>query len=329
MNQVILLSWPKLPPFESSQRLWVLVLIPLMVLAYLIALRRRSKQGMRYTNTGVLSKILPKQSSWRRHVAVAMMLLSLVSLAFAWARPQGIEKVPRERATVVLVIDTSQSMQATDVKPNRLDAAKSAAITFVDQLPEAYNVSVVSLSGRPQVRMPPSTDRGAIRRAIQTLELEDSTAVGDALQSALSALRMAPPGEKGDAPAPGAVVLLSDGQNTVGREPGTVAQQLKEAKVPVYTIAYGTQTGYVDLDGRRERVAPDTQSLRRIAEITGGKAWGADNAKELSQVYRDIQGEVGYEEKRVEITAQWAFYALAFAIVAALGAVSMAARWPS
>ena len=320
-----LLSWPT---FESPDRLWVLLLIPLLVIAYLVALRLRNRTGMRYTNTGVLGRIMPKQSSWRRHVAVTMMLLSLVSLSLAWARPQGIEKVPRERATIVVIIDVSQSMQAVDVKPNRLDAAKTAAIDFMNTLPESYNVSVVELSGKPSIKMPPSTDRAATRRVIEGLELKDATAVGDSIQKGLDALKMAPEGDD-DKAAPGALVMLSDGQNTEGQSPGQMAQKAKDAKVRLYTIAYGTPAGYVDLDGRRERVAPDAVTLKRIAEQTGGKSWKADSAKELGQVYKDVRGEVGYEEKRVEITAQWAFYALAFAILAALGAVSMAARWPS
>lgn len=323
-----MLSWPKLPPFESPDRLWVLLLVPALVIAYLIVLRRRSSQGMRYTNTGVLSKILPKQSSWRRHVAVSMMLLSLVALSIAWARPQGIEKVPRERATVVMVIDTSLSMQAKDVKPNRLDAAKTAALEFLDSLPPGFNVAVVQLSGKPDVVMPPSTDRGATRRAIETLELKESTAIGDSIQKALAALDMAPEGEDGK-PAPGAIVLLSDGQNTEGQAPDQAAQAAKQKNIKLYTVAYGTQSGYVDLDGKRERVAPDVALLKQLAKITDGKSWEANSAKELKNVYKDVRSQVGYEEKRVEITAQWAFYAFAFAVVAALGAVSMAARWPS
>ncbi|WP_242681476.1 VWA domain-containing protein [Tessaracoccus sp. SD287] len=325
MVNVAMITWPE---FQSPDRLWVLALVPLLIIAYLIALRLRSKSGMRFTNTGILGKVLPKQSSWRRHVAVAMTICSLLALSLAWARPMGIDKVPRERATIVLVIDVSLSMKATDVAPNRLDAAKKAAIEFVGTLPDSYNVAVVALSGNPQVRMPPSVDRGAIQRAIETLDYQDSTAIGDGIQAALNALKMAPTGE-GETPAPGAIVMLSDGQNTTGQSPGQMAEKAKQAKIKIYTIAYGTQTGWVDIDGKRERVAPDVELLKNIATQTDGKAWTADSAKELSQVYKDVRGEVGYEEVRVEITAQWAFYALAFAVVAALGAVSMAARWPS
>ncbi|MFC6397025.1 VWA domain-containing protein [Luteococcus sanguinis] len=315
------------PEFKNPDRLWVLLVLPILILLYLIALRMKGRTGIRYTNTGVLGAIVPRQSRWRRHLAVAMSLCSLVALAMAWARPLGMEKVPRERATVVVVIDNSLSMQATDVKPNRLAAAKTAAKDFINTLPESYNVSVVSLSGTPSVRMPPSVDRGATLRAIDAMELQEGTAIGDAITKSLQAIKLAPVGDD-KKQAPGLVVLLSDGTNTVGSDVTTASAQAKAANVPVYTIAYGTSTGYVDVDGTRERVPPDTAVLKQIASSTGGKSWGADSASELKNVYKDVKSELGYEEVRKERTAQYALYALAFATVAALGAVSMAARWP-
>jgi Ca-activated chloride channel homolog len=320
------MSW--LPEFMNSGRLWVLALIPVLVLLYVIILMRRSQLGMRFTNTAVLDRIMPKQSTWRRHVTVAMMLLSLVALSFAWARPVGQEKVPRERATIVVVIDVSLSMKAKDVSPDRLTSAKQAATEFITRLPAGFNVAIVELSGKPATRLPPSTDRGAAERAIGALELKEGTAIGDSITKALRAVDQAPKGQDGK-PAPAAIVVLSDGQNTEGVPPEGPTAQARQRKIPIYTIAYGTETGYVDLDGKRERVAPDKATLRKIAQSTGGKAWGADSASQLNNVYKDVRSEVGYEVVKTEITAQWAFYALAFAVVAALGAVSMAARWPS
>ncbi|WP_407928995.1 VWA domain-containing protein [Aestuariimicrobium ganziense] len=317
-----------LPSFSDEQRLWTLLVVPLLVAAYIWVLRRKHLTGMRFTNTGVLGRVLPKQSSWRRHVAVAATLLSLVALVFAWARPEGVEKVARARATVVVVIDVSHSMQAKDVSPDRLSAAKKAATEFILQLPPDFNVAVVALSGKPETRLPPSTDRGAAQRVIAGLELQDATAIGTAIDEGLQAITLAPPGPD-DKPAPAVMVLLSDGQNTEGGSPLEAARKAKEQNVKVYTIAYGTETGYVDLDGKRERVAPDKAGLAQIAQTTDAKAWTADSAKDLTSVYKDVRGEVGFEEVKKEITAQWAFYAFAFAVIAALGAVSMAARWPS
>jgi len=316
-----------LPEFMNPGRLVVLLVLPALIVLYVVLLRLKRNVGIRFTNTGILAAILPKQSRWRRHLAVALSLCSLIALSLAWARPLGVEKVPRERATIVVVVDVSQSMLAVDVKPNRLDAAKSAARAFVKALPSKYNVAVVSLSASPSILLPPSTDRSAADRAISTLEPEDGTALGDSIQVALDAVALAPKSAD-DTVAPGLVVLLSDGQSTTGQSALQMADRAKQKKIPIYTIAYGTDTGYVDLDGKRERVPPDHDTLAAIAADTGAKSFDAESASELNDVYGNIGSEVGFEEVRREVTARWAMYALPFAVVAALGAVSMAARWP-
>jgi Ca-activated chloride channel homolog len=313
--------------FSNPERLWALLLVPLVVAGYVFALRQRNKVGMRFTNTTILSRVVPRQSQWRRHLAVALSLMSLVALSIAWSRPQGIEMVPRERATVIMVIDVSLSMQATDVKPNRLDAAKSAAVKFLDSLPSQYNVAVVSLAGNSAVRLPPTLDRPAARQAITSLKLANSTAVGESIYSALEALQMAPKGNDGEG-APGAIVLLSDGQNTAGRAPAQAAADAKKAEVPIYTIAYGTDNGYVDLDGKRELVPPDRALLKEIATATGGESFSAEDLSQLDRVYANIRSEVGQVPTKKETTALWAGYGLAFAVIAALAAVSLGARWP-
>ena len=189
--------------FLAPERLWWLLLVPVLVIAYIWATRRKGRQGMRFTNTAVLGRVVRKQSQWRRHLAVALSLASLVTLVLAWSRPNGVEKMPRERATVVLVIDVSRSMAASDVQPSRLEAAQQLSKEFLTQLPSQYNVAVVSLSGNPATRLSPTTDRVFANRAIDALSLQDSTAVGDALYVALSAIQMAPRGDDGST-APGA-----------------------------------------------------------------------------------------------------------------------------
>ena len=313
--------------FLNPERLWVLLIVPLLIAGYIFLVLMKKKTGMRFTNTAILGQVVPKQSQWRRHLAVALSIAALVALSLAWARPNGIEMQPRERATVVLVLDTSLSMQATDVKPTRLDAAKDAALTFIKALPAQYNLSVVSLSGNPSVRLPPSTDRVQAQQAIRSLKLQESTAVGESLYTALSALQMAPKGTD-SSPAPGAIVLLSDGQNTAGRSPAQAANEAKKQSVPVYTIAYGTENGYVDLDGKRERVPPDKALLAGISSATGGQTYTAENLDQLDRVYNNIRSEVGQTPVKKETTALWAGYGLAFAVVAALAAVSLGARWP-
>lgn len=317
-----------IPEFESPQRLWALLAFPALILLYLLLMRLKGRVAMRFTNTGLLGSVMGSQRRWTRHLAVAMSVASLVALTLAWAQPLGTEKVPRERATVVMVVDNSLSMQAEDVSPDRLTAAKEAAHDFIRELPDGYNVSLVALNGSPSVRMPPSTDRGALERALMAMELEDGTAVGEAILTSLKAIEQAPAADGEEEPAPAMVVLLSDGTNTQGPDPIAPAEQAAALEIPIFTIAYGTENGYVDLDGVRENVAPDVATLSRIAEITGAEAVGADSAGSLNRAYEQIGSSVGYEEVQKPITAQYAFWALGFAIVAAMGAIMMAARWP-
>nr|WP_255422249.1 MULTISPECIES: VWA domain-containing protein [unclassified Tessaracoccus] len=227
-----------------------------------------------------------------------------------------------------MVIDTSLSMSAEDVPPDRLTAAKEAAVSFIQEIPDAYNVAVVAMDANPSIVVPPTTDRGVTERAINSLELADGTAIGESITSALRAVDQAPPGDAEDEPAPAMIVLLSDGTNTEGPPAEGPTAEAQERGVPIFTIAYGTQNGFVDLDGQRENVAPDTAALKAIADATGGRAVDADDAASLVEAYRDIGSVVGFEDVKKPITAQYAFFALGFAVVAALGAVMMAARWP-
>ena len=315
--------------FLSPERLFILLVIPLIVLGYIFATLRKNRRGMRFTNTSMLDVVVPKQSQWRRHVAVALSLLSLITLTAAFARPKTQIDVPRERATVVLVIDASLSMQATDVQPTRLDAAKQAAIDFVRALPEKYNVSVVSMAGSSAILVPPTTAHNTVENAINSIQLQESTAIGEGIATGLRALQQAPKDPKNpNAIAPGAIVLLSDGSNTAGRAPLQVAAEAKAAKVPVYTIAYGTENGFVDLDGKREPVPVDHDEKRAIAAATDGEYFAAATADQLSKVYENIGSDVGYEKADREVTARFAGYGLALAVLAALGAISLGAKWP-
>lgn len=330
------MSWGLLPQqvipqlaFLAPNRLLILLIIPLLILAYIFASLRKNRRGMRFTNTSMLDVVVPKQSQWRRHLAVALSLLSLITLTAAFARPKTQVDVPRERATVVLVIDASQSMQATDVKPTRLDAAKQAAIDFVNKLPEKYNVSVVSMAGASAILVPPTTAHNTVQNAINSVQLQDSTAIGEGITTALRALQQAPKDPNNpNSIAPGAIVLLSDGSNTAGRSPQQAAAEARAAKVPVYTIAYGTENGYVDLDGERKQVPVDHEEMKQIATATNGEYFAAATADQLKKVYENIGSDVGYEKADREVTARFAGYGLALAVLAALGAISLGAKWP-
>ncbi|MDR0782742.1 MAG: VWA domain-containing protein [Propionibacteriaceae bacterium] len=311
--------------FEAIGRLWLLLIIPILIALYVIVVRRRAKRGMRYTNTTVLGAVMPVQSQWLRHVIVALSVLSLIALNLAWARPLGIDKVARERATIVLIIDISQSMMATDVEPNRLEAAKAAALNFVAEIPDGFNIGIVSLSGTPSVRLAPNSNKQAVRRVIESLVTQDGTAIGDALQAALSAVAGMPEGDKDKVPA--MIVLLSDGGHTHGQSPRQAASQAEIAGIPIYTIAYGSDNGYVDLDDERINVPPDRELMAEIAEISGGEYYTADNARQLGRAYGRIQSELGWEMVEKEVTATWAFGSLIFALIAGAGAVVLGVRF--
>ncbi|WCC80718.1 VWA domain-containing protein [Cutibacterium equinum] len=317
-----------LPEVKTPAVLWLLLIIPVLLGFYIWALYRSRSTAMRFTNTGILGSVMNKQSQWKRHIAVAAALMCLATTIFAWARPMGIEKVPRNRATIVVAIDASLSMKAEDVSPNRLAAAKTKAKDFINSLPDGFNVAVVSIAEHSEIRMPPSTDRPTVLRAVDGIDLQDGTSLGGAIEKSLDAVKMAPGAKDSKDPIPAAIVMLSDGGNTQGSSPLVAANRAVAEKVPVYTIAFGTETGYVDVDGTRERVAPDTKALSDIAERTGAQSWTADSADKLQEVYKQVHSSVGYEPVKKEVTAIWAFYAFCFAVVSGLTTMSVAVRWP-
>lgn len=319
-----------LPDFYEPSRLLWLLAVPVLIALYIWASRRRNRRGMRFTNTGMLGAVVPRQSAWRRHLAVGLSMLSVISLTGAWAKPFDQVDVERDRATIVLVLDISQSMQATDVRPDRFTVAKSQATEFVKTLPDRFNVSLVTLSGNPALVIPPTLDRNAVIRAIDTRELQDSSAVGESIVVALRAMEQAPKADGADSEElpPGAIVLLTDGQNTNGRPAEQGAQEAADAGVTVHTIGYGTENGYVDLDGRREPVPVNHEQLQRVAEMTGGEHFRAASPDQLKRVYSDVGRSVGYEKAERETTAAWAGWGLGFGFLAALCAISLAARWP-
>ncbi|MVA77480.1 VWA domain-containing protein [Auraticoccus sp. F435] len=276
-----------------------------------------------------LQLVVPRDRTWLRHLAVALALLSLVTLTLAWAKPTQDVEVPSERGTIVVTIDVSLSMEATDVEPNRLEAAKQAASEFVEGIPPRYNVSVVSFAQTAAILVPPTTDHGAAVAAIQNLQLAPSTAIGEGIYTSLNALLQVPPDpENPDEPPPARIVLLSDGKTTIGRPAALAAEQAAAQEVPIYTIAYGTENGYVEINGQREPVPVDKLELQNVADISGGEAYEAQSAQQLNEVYEDIQSSVGTEEVPMETTSRYAGAGLVFAVLASLGLVSLAARWP-
>lgn len=311
--------------FMRPERLWGLAIIPLIGVLYLVLAGKQ----VRTTLSSRLALVIPKDAAWKRHGAVLLALMSLASLVIAWAMPTDFTNKPRDRASVVVAIDVSWSMEATDVEPNRLEAAKDSAQQFVMSLPDRFNVALVTFAGTANVVVPPTVDRGALTRALETLELAPSTATGEGIYTSLEALKLVPPDPQDpDAVAPGAIVLLADGATNLGRSSAGAAEVAKEQGVPIYTIAYGTQNGYVESNGERQRVAVDHYELSEIAKRAGGKKFSAESASELSEIYKAIRSDIGYEKVPAEVTDRYAGLALIFAVLAALGVISLGARWP-
>ena len=242
--------------FEQPLWLWLLLVVAALVVAYVFAQRRRSQYAVRFATLPMLEKVAPKRPGWRRHAPAFAFLAALVVLTIAIARPVADVRVPRERATVVVAMDVSNSMAATDVAPNRFEVAKEAAAEFVNSLPEQFNVGLVSFARTANVVAAPSTNHQAAVDAINRLTLTDSTAIGEAVMTSLQAVRSLDADAAND-PPPTRIVLLSDGGNTSGRPIDEAAEAATQAGVPVSTIAYGTPEGTVELDGRSVPVPAD------------------------------------------------------------------------
>ena len=330
-----------------------LLVVPVALIVYRLVQRRRSRYAVRFTNVDLLGNLVPRTPAWRRHVPPALYLVAMGALVLALARPSMAVQIPREEATIILTMDVSGSMMATDVSPTRLAAAQQAAGDFVDQLPAGVKVGLVAFSTAPRVVVAPTTDRAAVHQGIANLQARGGTALGDAITTSLEAAGLDPASVSSDpaaapsadpsAPAspspsatPGttedpviATVLLSDGANSTGQmEPLPAAEQAAALGVPIYTITLGTADGVVrvpdDLGQMRTlNVPPDTETLAAIAETTGGRAFEAPTASDLAQIYDSLGSRIGYTTEEREVT-QWFAAAGLLLVVAGAG---LAAHW--
>ena len=314
-------------PFLAPGRLWLLLLVALLAVGYVVQSRRRPAYALRFSELDLLASVLPRSAAWKRHVPAALLLLALTLLTTAFARPTGEVEVPQERATVVVAIDVSISMQATDVAPDRITAAKDSARAFVEGLPDRFDVGLVAFSGQASVVVPPTREHAVVSGALQELPLSASTAIGEAVFSSLDAVRSVPVRDC-DEPPPARIVLLSDGTNTVGRSLRAAAAAARAADVPVSTIAYGTEDGTVRVDGRLIRVPVDVPALERLASATGGTSFTAESGEELREVYDDIGGQVGTSTETREVTARYSGIALALAAAALVAGLVWGTRLP-
>ncbi|MFN0026498.1 MAG: VWA domain-containing protein [Acidimicrobiales bacterium] len=300
--------------------LWLLVAVAALAVGYVLSQFRRRDAAVRFTNLALLDSVAPNRPGWRRHVPAALLLMALGAMSVALARPARLEQVPRERATIVVAIDTSLSMMATDVTPNRLDAAKAAAASFVELLPEEINVGLVSFNRTASVLVSPTKDHNAVVRAIGGLQLDQGTAIGEAIFAGIQAIDSVPPAADGAEVAPGRIVLMSDGETTAGRPDTIAGARALERDIPVSTIAFGTENGTIVVPGedRVINVPVNQDALRAIAEQTRGTFFTAATGEELRSVYADIGSSVGYEQARREIGG-WFVGAAVMALFVAAG----------
>ncbi|GAA2468254.1 VWA domain-containing protein [Winogradskya humida] len=308
---------------------WLLAVLPVLLVAgaYVWRQFRKRQYAMKFTNVDLLRTLAPKGLGWRKHIAASAFLLSLLILALALARPSVDRDEPLERATVMLAIDVSLSMEADDVAPNRIEAAQEAAKAFVQELPPTYNLGLVSFAKAANVLVSPTKDRAAVIAGIDGLTLAEATATGEAVFTSLDAIRSVP-SDGADGAPPARIVLLSDGYRTSGRSIEDAATAAEAANVPVSTIAFGTDTGVVDIRGALQRVPVDRLSLQQLAEKTKGYFYEAASVSELKQVYEDMGSSIGHRTEPREITQWYAGTALLFGIAAAALSLLWTSRLP-
>jgi Ca-activated chloride channel family protein len=314
--------------FATPTWLLALALVPLALLAYQASRRRGSRYAVRYTAVPALKLAAGAVPAWRRHLPAALALAALAALVLALAKPQKTVAVPVERASIMLVTDHSRSMSATDVEPDRLSAAQRAARTFLNTLPDQVRVGAVAFSDTPDAVQAPSSDHDDARRIVDGQVADGATATGAALEVAIDALKNDK--QNGKRP-PSAIVLLSDGKTTVPPDPVPVARTAGQLKIPIYTVALGTRDATVPNPnpfGTPLLVAPDPQTLRQIAQVSGGKAFTAEDSDSLKSIYKTLGSQLGTKTQKKQITATFAIGGLVLLLGAAVSSLRWAGRLP-
>jgi len=337
------LPFKPFPTFIWPEMLWGLLAVPLLVALYFWMLRRRKKTALRYASLSLVKEAMGQGLTWRRHLPPALLLTAITALLFAMARPAAVVTLPSAEKTIVLAIDVSGSMAATDVLPDRMTAAKEAAKAFVADLPRGVRIAVVQFAGAAAVVQAPTLSRDDVVAAIDRLQLQRGTAIGSGIVLSLATLfpdagidlsqitgQRAMPPAPGDAPkpefvpvAPGsyssaAIILLTDGQRTTGPDPVEAAQMAADRGVRVYTVGVGTKEGEViGFEGWSMRVRLDEETLKNIATLTRADYFYAGTAQDLKKVYQGLSTRMIVEKKETEISALFAAFAALLVMVAA------------
>jgi Ca-activated chloride channel homolog len=334
------MTLPLLGPMTLSgfEHVWYLLflLVVLVVIGlYIVMQMARQKRMLRFANMELLESIAPKRSSRWRHLPAILLVLSMLLFTVAMAGPTNDIRIPRNRAVVMLVIDVSQSMRATDVAPSRLVAAQEAAKQFADELTPGINLGLIAYAGTATVLVAPTTNRDSTKAAIDKLQLADRTATGEGIFTALQAI--ATVGAViggGDEPPPARIVLMSDGKETVPSNPDnpkgayTAARTAKDQGVPISTVSFGTAYGYVEINDQRQPVPVDDEMLGRIAELSGGEAFTASSLEQLKQVFSSLQQQIGYETIKGDASVGWLRLGALVLALSALAALLLNRRLP-
>ncbi|CAN5313386.1 VWA domain-containing protein [soil metagenome] len=325
--------------FLEPARLLLLVLPVAGFLAYLASLQRREQYAVRFTNLALLDKVAPETPGWRRHAPAAVLLVGVVALVLAVAKPAVAIQVPRDHATVILAIDVSLSMEADDVSPTRIEAAREAARNFLELAPPELEVGIVAFSGSAAGILPPTVDRTAARGAIDRLSLDEGTAIGEGIHAAVEmalANRAADAADEGfgdgdggggEAPAE-AIIVLSDGETTMGLPDLAGAAEAADADIPVSTVSFGTDDGIVFIQGEGIPVPANEGALDEVASTTGGEFFTAATGEELQSILDTLGSQVAVEEEQREVTDWFAGAGLALILLAATGSLLWFSRIP-
>jgi Ca-activated chloride channel family protein len=303
-----------------------LALIPLALALLLLSRRRRQRYAIRFPAVSTLALVASDAPSWRRRIPTALVLLAVAALAVALARPHLNYRAAVRQASMMLVTDHSGSMASSDVQPTRLAAAIAAANTFIDQLPSAVRVGAVAFSSSADAVQGPVTNHSAARAIIDAQTAGGATATGDAVQLALQLLHGS---DRKHAPA--AIVLLSDGSANAGVDIGTIARQAGQERIPIYTVALGTPGGTLtnpDPLGPPLSVPPDPQLMQAIARVSGGRAFNAQSAGQLSSIYRRLGSQLGSVTRTREVTWMFAVGGLVLLLAGAAGSARWSGRLP-
>ena len=313
--------------FLAPGRLWLLIVPAALAVLYFAVLRWRRTTTVRFTQVDLLDRVAPKRPRWRRHVVAGIQLLGLTVAVVAIARPvERSTEQTKADGRILVLFDVSLSMEANDVDPTRFAAAQESARNFVDAIDPGVEVGLVSFSGQVNVDVNPTLDRGSMNNGIDNLELAESTAIGDALSAGTKLLvNSADPNSD---VAPGVMVLLSDGETTVGRLTSEGAQEAADAGIPVYTIAFGTDSGTIvdPVSGQTVDVPVRPADLEMVAQTTGGESFVAQTGDELANAYSSIQNSLGEtlgEEIQIVKELTWAWALAAFLLLSIAWSLSL------